>query len=210
MKRKQRRWLDSVWKNKLNVVTVVLFALAAYFAFEVEASRRKLEESGAQRLVDGESVRITRIIDGDEVMVRNAAGKEGVVRMLGIQGFRVTVASSMQSFYGKRCTTYLEKHVLNREATLTLGKSSSDKRGRTLGYLSLPIEHSEKSVDLGRHLVSEGLVVVYTKYNFERMSDYLQTEQAAMSRKAGLWQEDEMRIGVIALKEAWATQREDD
>lgn len=208
--RQQQRWLDIVWKNKLNVVTAILFALAAYFTIEVEGARRSLKKSVAQQLLDGESVRIIRIVDCDEVMVRNAAGKEGVVRMLGIQGFRITVTASMQSFYGKRCVSYLKKHALNKDAVLTLGKTHSDKRGRILGYLSLPVQDSAVPVDLGKHLVSEGLAVVYTKYNFERMADYLQVEQAAMSRKDGLWEEDEMRIGVTMLKETWAIQREDD
>ena len=93
--------------------------------------------------------------------------------------------------------------VLDRDVTIRFDEFKQDRTGRVLAYLEI------NDKDIGQELVREGLVVVYTRYPFSRMTQYEGAEVEAQSRRAGLWANEKAVARVNGWKGSWEAKLQD-
>jgi endonuclease YncB( thermonuclease family) len=191
-------------RNVLITLSLVLLCASAFFFVSAERFRRSIRKRQTDYFNTGDAVRITRVIDGDEVVVVGAEKRQTVVRLLGIKSFDPTRHDPLLSHYGTICVDYIKSNYLGREARLKIGRTRTDKHGRLLAHLELGKE------DVGLTLVERGLTLVYNRYDFSRMEKYAQAEVAAMNAKTGLWSNTGVSARAQALKAVWDEERSRD
>ena len=92
---------------------------------------------------------------------------------------------------------YLERTILEKEVELVFEKFQQDKDKRVLAYVYY------NGVDIGRHMVADGLSIVFTRYPFPRMDEYLNSENKAIRAKKGLWNVPAAAERSLMLKKIW-------
>ena len=180
-----------------------LFALSAYFTYQVEARRRQLsgKRAGAQ-IASGSKVKAVKAIDGDELSVLYN-GSPLVVRLLGIKAFSASANEQDIQAVGAAARRELQRDVeTGRELVLEYDTFKQDKHGRVLAYV-----RSGKK-DLAEDLVRRGLVMVYTRYPFKRQARYLTAEAQARAQKLGLWSNPRANLRATALKAVWEADKD--
>ena len=125
------------------------------------------------------SGKVTKVMDGDTIIVTDDAGISHKIRLLGID------APESKQVFGDEATAYLSKKLLNK--ILRVAGSDKDRYGRLLGKL---IYNSE---DINLDLVAQGMAWHYKKYqNTQALKDqflYSNAEIHASENKLGVWQE---------------------
>lgn len=183
------------------LIVIALFGVSAFFAVQVERFRSGLEQgSGTLCLAVGDEAVVQSALDGDEVLVRRE-GCIAVVRILGIRSFDPLKAEYPLNMFGQKAWVHL-KSLEGRVLKVLGPKVELDARDRTLATL----EH--EGADLGLDMVRQGLVLVYRRYDFDRLEDYLEAEHAAMTSHAGLWVDDAAVARAKALQSAWERERQ--
>ena len=109
-------------------VAFALFSSAAFFTWNVVAFKNKLNVSGgAVSVKTGESVRVEKIIDGDEISVsRN--GAQFIVRILGIVAYEATGNDELVQDTARQSIFYLERNLLGKDVVLEFEKLEFDPR----------------------------------------------------------------------------------
>jgi micrococcal nuclease len=134
--------------------------------------------------------RVEWIYDGDTIEVAGV----GKVRLLGIDTPE-REESGRDRFFVKlggngKLLRRIAGHALRfnidsvkgKEVRLTLDHEVRDAYGRLLAYVVLPDGRL-----LNRLLLEKGYAVVYRRFDFELKEDFLEAEEGARRRKAGLW-----------------------
>ncbi|MCA9706064.1 MAG: thermonuclease family protein [Myxococcales bacterium] len=188
-----------------HVYWVVVFALAActwFFASNVQQQRGSLRGDRSIELESGATVVLVRVIDADEVSVRDAEGNTFIVRLLGIKGFSTTVNEPGISGLGQAAVAEIDKAVEDKELRVAFDELKLDARGRVLGYLEA------EGKDVGEQLVRAGRVVVYTRYPFSREAAYEGAEAEARGHKTGLWGNYKAVSRVQGWQDTWKAARQ--
>jgi len=130
----------------------------------------------SQIFADIEGV-ITRIVDGDTVVIESDQGIKYKIRLLGID------APEIKQLYGKEATKYLSNLILGK--TLLVIESDKDRYKRLLGKLVL------EGHDINLALVKNGMAWHYKYYQFSQNKKdqllYSNAEKYAKVNKLGLW-----------------------
>ncbi len=192
-------------KVPLYMATVLLFCSSIFFYFGAQQKRAALNKSDLDAFADSIVVTVTGVIDGDEIQVQSDSGEVAVVRLLGIKSFSTTGEFELAA-YGEMSTTFLKSGVVGKRVQLHIGEKKSDSNKRLLAFVHLPSREGG-SVDLGKLMIEKGVSIAYTKYPFDRMNDYLLTEQLAARKLVGLWGNEKMRNKVYSLKKQWQEVR---
>lgn len=183
-------------------VLVILLVASAAFTLDVQRRRGAWStDTDVPELQSGDTVKVVRAIDGDEVSVAHPGGTL-VVRLLGIKAFDPGVQEPGISAIGQACAAALVR-LEGQEVQVEFDERKLDKAGRLLAYLRA----GER--DLGRSLVEEGLALVYTRYPFSREEAYRSAEAVAKTRSEGLWGNPRASVRAEALKGTWEAQRQD-
>lgn len=162
-------------------VVFFFFGTAAYFTYQVETLKAKLNISPANvQFISGQKVKVVKIVSGHEVAV-DYQGTQTTVRLLGIMSFAANVNDPMMENVARNSVRYLEENVLNKEAELVFDKFQKDSYNRVLAYLHLD------GNDIGLEMVTNGFSVVYSRYSFPREEAYLKAELLAQKDKKGIW-----------------------
>jgi endonuclease YncB( thermonuclease family) len=201
-----RRFGQWLIRNAVLSVSLLLLIAAAWFGIQAERFRRSMKQRDAASFAEGDQVLITDAIDGDEVAVTKDDGARTVVRVLGIKSFDPTVTDLYLAQYGTICFDFLKAQFVGRRATLHLDRTKADASGRLLAYLEAETDGSTTR-DLGLTLVREGLSLVYTRYDFDRMQSYLTAETEAREAQHGLWGNENASRRALALKQRWTEER---
>ena len=132
--------------------------------------------SGLSTAIDDETVegRVTRIIDGDSILVTDSKSVEYEVQLEGIDA-----PESGQS-YGKKAKEALAEMVAGK--IVTVKKTGTDRYKRTLGIVIVG------DVDANAKLIEDGWAWHFKKYNNEERLAKL--EDAARKAKRGLWADE--------------------
>ena len=179
------------------LVIACLSAAAAFFTFRVESFRRGLNDSPANLdFASGQRVIVAKIVDGDEVSVRVGTA-QFVVRLLGISAYDPAVNDPLMENAARGALRYLEKVVLNNEVELVFPSFQKDARERVLSYVY------KNGIDIGLDMVSNGHAIVYTRYPFARMAEYLAAEREAQARSRGVWAVPALTQRSLRLKQVW-------
>lgn len=179
------------------IFSILFFALSLFFTVNVFLFKNRLNISAkGLEVTSGQKVLVIKVIDGDEASVK-FDNKQFVVRIQGISSFNPTINDPYVQNVTQSALTYLEKTILNREVTLVFEKFLQDDQNRLIAYLHL------ENRDVGLDMVDNGLTLVYTKYPFSRMAEYLRHENGAMAAKQGLWGNPVVANRSIQLKQIW-------
>ena len=91
--RQVRVWHNRIYsffsKHHLNLVTAALLVCSLFFFASIQPVRHRALSSNPELFQDEQIVKITRVIDGDEVRIENAVGSTRM-RLLGIKSFDAT------------------------------------------------------------------------------------------------------------------------
>lgn len=168
--------------NTLFWMTALFFLGAAlFFTVNIGIFKAKLNQDAASiSFASGQKVVVAKIIDGDEISV-TMDGRQFIVRLMGIQSWEAAVDDPTMENVGKDALRYLDKVVMGNEVELRFESFRKDRNNRVLAYVY------KNNIDVGLDMVTEGLTLVYSRYPFPRMAEYLTAEELAMKQRRGLW-----------------------
>lgn len=183
-------------------LVLILCGVAAFYTAQVQSFRGDLLPAPENlELTSGQKVTVIKIVDGDELSVR-VGNLQFVVRILGISSYDPAVNDRLTENVAKEAVRYLEKVTLNNEVELIFEKFARDRYGRVLSYVY------KNGVDLGLDLVTNGHSLVFTRYPFPRMPEYLTAERQASEARRGVWALPATRHRSLQLKQVWKNERE--
>ncbi len=198
-----RQTISYVARNCLNVFSIGLLLVALFYFVQIQQLRHAALSNNPELFVDDEIVTVTRAIDGDEVRVRNSSGSTRV-RILGIMSFDSTERDLMLAEYGQIAFDYLEEEIVGKEARLKLAEKRVDNEGRLLATLLVGASHDS---DVAQTMVANGLTLVYTKFPFPAMDEYLKTQDAAKAEQLGFWQSQRVSARAESMLDLWNQER---
>ena len=200
---KRNRWFAFFSKHYLNLFTIALFAMGTYWFACIQMKRVELLANNPELFTSGETVIIENVIDGDELRISNGKGHSRI-RLLGIKSFDPSARERLLSQYGKVAVDYLADVGLTKEATLKVSPKGVDDEGRLLGSLIL----TESGDDLAQLMVGEGMTLVYVKYPFENMDQYLVSQEEARTHEVGFWENRRVAARAQSLMNLWKQEQE--
>lgn len=192
-------------RNYLNVVSACLLALACFFFVQVQQQRYATLSDYPERFSDGDLVTISRVIDGDEIRIKKTAGSTRV-RILGIKSFDSTERDFMLLEYGNVAVDFLTETALNKEVQIKVAEKQVDDEGRLLATILMG---ENKNEDLAEAMIANGVTLVYTKYPFPNMDQYLESQKKAKAEKQGLWQNQRVSARAESMLQLWSAERND-
>ncbi len=183
------------------IVVVALFSAASFFTMKNIIFKQGLHSVNGARFESGKKVIVERILDSDEISVKSGETRY-TVRILGVKSFESTANDTVVQAIGKMAFNHLGVSIGGNEVELVFDEFKKDPEGRILAYVH------RSGVDVGLDLVQRGYTLVFTKYPFSRMKDYLAAEQEARSMKMGLWADPAVTERSLRLKALWERGRE--
>lgn len=161
-------------------IVLILGSASIYFGANAESVRRAAHDAHAT-VESGDVVSVTKVVDGDTVVVARSDGVPVTVRLLGIKSFDATSTKDPTAAHGQRAIDALTKMTAGRPARVLVGPTPRDKDGRTIATLYLD-DH-----DVALDLVRDGRVLVFTAFPFPMVGEYLHEQETARAAKKGLW-----------------------
>lgn len=210
-RRQVRSALRCFWdRHNLTMIILCLLSAALYFTFGVQRMLDRINSSNPDAFATGDIVTIVGVIDGDELLIESEKGVPTRLRILGIKSFSPTISDPLLSEYGKICFDYLKAKVSDQSVRLQIADKVLDGEGRLLGSLFLKNSAGEYTIDLARDLVDKGYTLVYTRYLFGKMADYLGAQQGARANYNGFWSNDIVSARSLALLKLWEEEAAND
>ncbi len=197
-----RKWIGYLAKNYINFISICLLLCSIFYFVSIQRVRMATLSSNPELFTDGEMVEVVRAIDGDEVRIKNSQGGTRL-RILGIKSFDASERDMLLTEYGKIAVDYLEQEVVGKRAKLLVAEKRVDNKGRLLATLIL----EDNNADVAKTMVTDGLTLVYTKFSFPAMDDYLAAQNLAQSKKTGLWQNDRVAVRAQSMRNVWDQER---
>jgi micrococcal nuclease len=173
-----------------------LAGASAFFGVEGQGMRGALAQASAT-VSTGDLVKLVSVTDADSIIVRNPAGEDVSVRLLGIKALEGAPGKDSLTAHASVGKSALERALEDKPIRVLLGTPPKDKHGRTLATLYVDDE------DVGLRLVRHGHVLVYTAYPFPGMQRYLDAQAEAKSERKGLWADDAAAARADALLAIW-------
>jgi len=200
-----RRFTNFVARNYLNLFSAGLLLAALFYFAQVQQLRIATLSNNPELFSDGDLAVVTRVIDGDELRIRNSRGST-LVRVLGIKSFDATERDLLLAEYGKVAVDYLEAEAVGKEMRVQLADKKVDGEGRLLATLYTGEQHDQ---DLAETMLANGLTLVFTKFAFESMDEYLKFQDVAKENKIGLWQNQRVSARSESMLNLWNQERRD-
>lgn len=123
---------------------------------------------------------VTRVSDGDTIVVQREDGSTAKVRLYGID-----TPESKQAF-GPQATRFTAGKVLH--SVVNVVEKDVDRYGRIVGLV-----YTADGDILNEELVNNGFAWVYNRYcKIDECHGWATLQQAAMSSKKGMWQDPEI------------------
>ena len=192
-------------RNYLNVFSAILLLASLFYFVQVQRQREATLSNHPELFADGDLVTVSRVIDGDEIRVKNDNGSTRV-RLLGIKSFDSTERDFLLAEYGKVAVDFLSEEVLQQQVQIKIIDKQVDDEGRLLAKVMFG-EGLER--DLAEAMVANGLTLVYTKYSFPLMNQYLDVQEHAKQNKEGLWQNQRVSARAESMLKLWSAERND-
>ena len=195
-------------RNTVLLLSILLMGFSVYFFLGAEEYRRYLQRKRPLEFSNNEQVVVEKIIDGDELKVRDPQGNTTVMRLVGIRTFSPQSHIFQFPNYGDQAIKWMNKRTKGKKAQVRIGKPHIDGKGRLLGSLMIYNDLTGKyGDDIALELLFKGLTLVYTKYPFAYEEVYNRAEAHARANHKGLWGNAEATRLALSLKQMWAQQR---
>jgi endonuclease YncB( thermonuclease family) len=135
--------------------------------------------------LEGQTVDVVRVIDGDTIVIRTTAGQQEHVRLRGIDAPELANEDRPAHFWGPEATDYLKKRIDRQRVILQIdGTEPRDRYGRLLAFVYQP-EHTCVNLDL----VRDGQAYADRRFTSFMRSQLEQAETEARKRERGLWKQ---------------------
>lgn len=133
--------------------------------------------------IEGEKGLVAEVIDGDTVKVDNGQ----TIRLLGIDTPETKDPRRPVGCFGKEASSKTKELLLGKGVILQKDVSETDKYGRFLRYIFLPMENGQV-LFIQDYLVREGFARVLTYPPDVKFNEQLrEAERFAKENKKGLW-----------------------
>lgn len=134
--------------------------------------------------VEGQKIKVIKVVDGDTFEIEG--GQK--VRLIGVDTPETVDPRRPVGCFGKEASNNSKNLLEGREVILQKDVSDTDKFGRLLRLVYLPIEDG-KILFVNDYLVREGFAKVSTfPPDVKFVSQFLQAEKFAKENKKGLWE----------------------
>jgi len=142
---------------------------------------------------DYDEAAVRAVVDGDTVSVRRTGSllTAETVRMIGLDTPESVHPDKDIEYYGVEASAFTKALLDGEEVFLSYDWNSTDKYGRTLAYVWLPISYKGESFNALFNLlaISSGYGHAYTSYVFnDRYTEvFVEAERLARLSSRGLW-----------------------
>ena len=126
--------------------------------------------------------KVTRVVDGDTIVVQFADGKTDKVRILGVDTPETHKPGTPVQCFGPDAEKFTRERLSGRSVRLELDKESRDKYKRLLAYVYVEGQRFED--ELLRRGFAKVLIIAP---NGRHAKPMIAAEAAAKSMRAGLW-----------------------
>lgn len=143
----------------------------------------EVSSSSASLGIDSEKILVTKVVDGDTIEVK---GRK-TIRLIGIDTPETVDPRRPVGCFGKEASNETKRLLTNQAVILQKDVSETDKYGRLLRYVYLPLPDGNL-LFVNDYLVRAGFAKVLTyppdiKFN----EQFLQAQREAQSANRGLW-----------------------
>ena len=137
--------------------------------------------------VASETATVTRVVDGDTLVV-DIAGQEERVRLIGVDTPETVHPKKPVEYFGKEASAFTKRIAEGETVRLESDPQNSnrDRYNRLLRYVYLP-----DGTCLNAEIIRQGYGFAYVKYPFSRMEEYRLLERSAREGERGLWHQSE-------------------
>ena len=147
-------------------------------------------EDPAGRPAEGAQGVVTRVVDGDTVIVRFSPPPKGFgpterVRLIGIDAPESVRPGTPVQRFSEEAAEYARRHLSGEKVTLRFDRDLRDRYGRVLAYLYL-----DDGAFFNARMIEDGCAYAYTKYPFRFLKEFRDLERRARREGRGLWAED--------------------
>ena len=154
-----------------------------------------IENPQENNVANGQEVTVTRVIDGDTLVVMFSNQSTATIRLLGIDCPETSIQHntayeyqnitnlSCLTYYGNQAKMYVTSLLNNSQICISFDSQAQkkDQYDRFLCYVNY------ESLDFNARLIEEGYARVYTLETFSKKENYLSLEEKAIEQKIGLW-----------------------
>ncbi len=141
-----------------------------------------------------ETVQVTRVSDGDTIIVRGTDGKDRKIRILGVDTPEMPLDGKPAEYYAIEARTFTENSLMNRTVFLERDNSDTDDYGRQLRYVWLDkpdaiAGETVSSFNFSSILIQGGYATAYRSGDDDKYrSLFLAYEEEARNARTGMWQ----------------------
>ncbi len=137
--------------------------------------------------VASETATVTRVVDGDTLVV-DIAGQVERVRLIGVDTPETVHPNKPVEYFGKEASAFTKRMVEGETVRLESDPQNPnrDRYNRLLRYVYLP-----DGTCLNAEIIRQGYGFAYVKYAFSRMEEYRLLERAARKEGRGLWHQSD-------------------
>ena len=132
--------------------------------------------------------RVTRVVDGDTVMVRLGGGgarRTETVRYIGVDTPESVKPGEPVQCFGKQASAFNERLVEGRRVRLEVGRERTDRYGRLLAYVYL---RENGSPFVNAELLRRGYArTLAIPPNTDRAGRFAELQRLARTKGRGLW-----------------------
>lgn len=126
--------------------------------------------------------RVLRVVDGDTILVRLAAGGTERVRYIGVDTPESVKPNTPVQCFGKRASHYNQQLVQNRDVHLVADNEPRDKYGRALAFVY--VDNVLVNAELLKHGYARTLEI---EPNTSKAAYFARLERVAIRTNQGLW-----------------------
>jgi endonuclease YncB( thermonuclease family) len=181
---------------------IALLGASGFFATKVEQRRRVIQPvAPLPPLATGDLVRVTRVVEGNVVVVTTDAGVSAALEIAGIKTFDATLRFDDAARFGALALDELRRLFENESVRVELATPARDKRGRVRAHLYVG------ETDVGLALVKKGLALTYSVYPFPTMSLYAEEQAQAQAERQGFWADPRIAKRAELLERQWRREK---
>lgn len=149
----------------------------------VENGKEVISTQSAVESLQGEKALVAKVIDGDTIELEDG----NKLRLIGVDTPETVDPRRPVGCFGKEASNATKKLLSGKEVILQKDVSETDKYGRLLRYVYLPLENGQ-TLFVNDYLIREGFAVSLTYPPDVKFTEqFLQAEKQAREQRRGLW-----------------------
>lgn len=160
------------------------FLFLSFFACSSKSGNRKTETQKVEITNKDQTLKVTKVVDGDTFWVDDGSEKGIKIRLIGIDAPESrNVFKKKKGYYGKEAKVYLTNLLKGQRVKLEFDVDQFDQYGRTLAYAYLL-----DGTFINANLVKNGFATVMTIQPNVKYADlFVKYQQEARKNNRGLW-----------------------